>query len=680
MRKPADVFSRARSSAGRDTADSLEIDRIVRLPLVLEPTKEEVEAFCKDEVEASYFEGGFRLWPMQVGAVLAYDLYGGLFAPIGVGWGKTLITLMIAERAFKRGEAARTLLFVPSQVYPQLVKTDIASARKWVGLSVPLILMGGKSQAERRSIARSQKKGCYVLPYSCLSTKDTTDLLFGIAPDLVILDEAHAVKNSEAARTKRLRKYMDERQPRLAVLSGTITKKSVNDYHYLISHALREFSPLPVSSVLASNWSVVLDAGADPSEAQTGPLAPLMNWATENFPDEKIPAGQAGFRSAYRLRLNTAPGVVSTGDAEIGVSLIFENRPANVKHDADGSYGRLMELISNVEDLWITPSGDEIEWAFHTWKYLFELTNGFYYRLRWPEAAELVQRSKLSLDEIEAYLAQAKMHHEAQQEYHRDLRKWLKYSSRAHLDTPLLVASNMAKHGSKDVGAALFAVWRAMKDLEFPGMPERISEPVRICDYKIGRLLEWAREHANDGAIVWFYHDEVGRWAHEALSGAGFDSLWCPSESFRPGSNAAVCDPANRGRILVASMSSHGTGKNLQHFQAQYLLQFPRQADMLEQVVGRTHRNGQDADELIVHTCNTIPFDHMNMAACLVDALYIHQTVGSRQKAIYASYSPLPTMYPSDFLRERGFVDVAQLDPAALAKLEEKFGPLSSYR
>jgi len=99
----SDPFRKARGKK-RDTADSLEIQRIISLPVVDEVDQETIEAFCSDEVQGRYFEEGFRLFGTQVGAVLAYDLYGGGFFPIGVGWGKTLITLMIANRAYLRGD------------------------------------------------------------------------------------------------------------------------------------------------------------------------------------------------------------------------------------------------------------------------------------------------------------------------------------------------------------------------------------------------------------------------------------------------------------------------------------------------------------------------------------------------------------------------------------------------
>lgn len=698
----ADPFRNVRAHRGRDTADSLEISRIVSIPVVDQVDTATIEAFCAEEVQARYFEEGFRLFPTQVGAVLAWDLHGGLFAPIGVGWGKTLITLMIANRAYQTGQSQRTMLVVPSQVYEQLVKTDIPQARKWVGLSVPFHLLGGRSLDERRRMAGSGKRGCYILPYSLLSTRDAEALLNGdmhdpppnkrgiegIMPDLLILDEAHNVKNPKAARTARLRRYMNARQPRLVALSGTITSKSINDYHHLISQALRHLCPLPQSESLATNWSYVLDPerpGAEygtraSSGSKAGPLTPLVDWARKHFPKEDIPNGIPGFRKAYKLRLTTTPGVVATGDAEIGVSLTIENDPVP-RHEQHADWAELDRLMKQVEEQWRTPSGDEIELGFHKWRYLYELTAGFYYRLRWPELEELTRKG-LSAPEASVYLERALEHHEARQAFASKLRQWIQYEGRPGLDTPLLVTSNMANHQARDVSGALYALWSDMKALEFDGMPERISEPVRICDYKVRHTVEWCeallrKTRGKQGALVWVHHDEPGRWVFEALKEAGVPALFAPAESKRRGSNALVRDPANAHRIVVASMGGHGTGKNLQHFQHQRFHQFPRQADLLEQVLGRTHRNGQLADELEPTTCNTTDFDHQNMWACLIDALYIHQTTGARQKAIYASYSPLPRRFPEDFLRERGFSDVAQLDREARARLEEKFGEIS---
>lgn len=662
----------------RDTAGSLEIDRIIGLPVIPELLPLEVEVFSEQEIQARYFEDGFRLFPVQAASVLAYDTYGGLFGPVGVGWGKTLITLMIADRALRKG-IERSMLFVPSQVYSQLTNTDIQWARKRVGLRVPFMLMGGKSRQERHRIASSGKKGCYVFPYSLLSTRDTDEILNLISPGLLMLDEVHNVKNMRAARTKRLfgpDGYVTRNCPEIVALSGTITSKSIRDYGHLISHALREWSPLPMEFALIEQWAQALDAGADPGDAQTGPMRPLLKWFRTHWPTEKLPPHISGYRKAYNRRLTTCPGVVSTGDAEIGTSLTFENLPVKGYKSAEG-FQELNRLMDQVEDLWLTPSGDEIDWGFHKWRYLYELSSGFYHNLRWPTIPELMRRahfSRLTEHEVEAYLEQAKACHEARNEFNKKLRRWIQYRGRSEMDTPFLITSNMHTYEDRDVGAELYNAWRAAKDLEFEGMPERLSEPILVCDYKIKHAVEWAKKYGK--GLVWYLHDALGEWTSQAMLDAGVDALWCPAESRRKGMNDQIRDPANKDRVLVSSAGGHGTGKNLQHHSNSLMLQFFRQSDTFEQVLGRIHRNGQLEDELIVHFNNTLEFDDLNASACIIDALYQHQTVGTRQKLIYGSWNPLPALYPEEFLMERGFQDVYQLDPAARAALVEKFGPM----
>lgn len=156
----------------------------------------------------------------------------------------------------------------------------------------------------------------------------------------------------------------------------------------------------------------------------------------------------------------------------------------------------------------------------------------------------------------------------------------------------------------------------------------------------------------------------------EALVAADIDVLHCPAgKAF----NSLICDPANAHRLVVASMTAHGTGKNLQHFQHQYFVQWPRSANIAEQTLGRTHRNGQKADELVVVTNSTLFFDHLNKAACINDALYIHQTTGTRQKLIYGTYDPIPKIFPPEVLRERGLQNRI-LDTSQRTMMHDKFG------
>lgn len=679
-----------RGHRARDTAGSVEIERICRLPVVELPDDAAVDVVSREVVQAEHFERGFRLRPCQVGALLAWDLYEGLFGPIGVGEGKTYICLLIADRAFARRESVRSMLILPPNLVPQLTRSAIPAARRIFGIRVPIHVLADRGPKGRQALARSGRSGLYVMPYSGLSGRDAEQILQDVAPDLLILDEAHRVKNRSAARTRRLLRYVDKARPRMVALSGTITSKSVMDYHHLIGNALGDSSPLPRSGVLASEWAAVIDASAGESSGSgTGPLTPLLEWARREFPHEDIPRGMPGFRSAFRLRLNTAPGVVASGDTELGTSLLVRNVPP--AEECEG-LDELRRLEKQVEDLWISPSGDEIEHGMHKWKHLYELSSGFFYRLRWPTAEELERRRSLVRDQAEAFVVAAQEHHAARQEFNRQLRRWIDARGRQGLDTPLLVESDMAHHGARNVGAELYGYWTEARSREFEGMPRRVSEPVRVCPWKVRHVAREAlaqheealKAGTRPGVLVWYFHDEVGRWLCDELRTLGVDPLWCPADSVRPGSGVRLLDPSNAGRIVVLSMGGHAEGKNLQGemehpgFERQVLAQFPRPAPLLEQLLGRTHRQGQKADELCPVTVNASEFDHQNMAACLIDALYIHQTTGTRQKAVYASYDPLPRMYPPDWLRERGFADVAALDERARAELENRFGPLTT--
>lgn len=674
-----------------DPGQYAEINRIIGLELVPSMTDEEVEEFNSKRVLARPYADGFRMWRVQCEAIRSYEQRNGLFAPIGVGWGKTMVTQAIAASAFRRG-LKRVLLLVPSSVLGQLVRDDFPFARRRIDVNYPIHVMGGKPPGARRMLATSGKRGLYILPYSCLSTKDTSEVLEAMAPELIIADEADALGNPRAARTKRLMGYVREHGPQGCVLSGTITSKTIKDYYHLIRWCLGEYCPLPLAANLASEWATKIDSDACSSEA-TGPIMPLVHWAERNFPAETISEDTAGFRMAYKLRLKSCPGVTATGDAEIKPSLVIHNQPVKSPSTHEG-WAELTRLQKQVVELWRTPNEDEIEHPIHTYKWLYELSAGFYNELTFPTPEQFAERSDVSESVAEEILDLAREHHGAGQEYSSELRKWIEDHGRSGLDTPMLVGHDMSTHGGANVGTGLYRLWADHKVLAvelrelilekraFKGaskeLDRRITRSlrndrvVRVCDYKIRHAVKWASSLKKDqGAIMWIYHKGMGVWLTEALREAGLDPLHCPAGA---AANAAILDPKNRGRKIVASMRSHGTGKNLQAFNQELFVQWPRSAKLAEQTLGRMHRNGQEASQVSAYTCATSEFDDMLLAASLNDALYIHQTTGNRQKLIYATYAPhLPKVFPTAVLRERGFQN-KKLSTAAQALMTDRFG------
>ncbi len=657
-----------------------EVARICALPVNRRMAPPELEEFCRQHMMAEAFAKGDRLKPEQAEALKDFmDFFytpTGALIPIGVGGGKTATCFGIADFAHRNG-IKKSVLFVPPELVHQTLGRGLRESRYYIPVNLPIHSIHGLSKDARARLAASGKSGLYVFPYSLLSAVDAFALLEAISPDLILCDEAHLIANDSAARTKRLKRYVEARRPKGVCLSGTITSKSIKDYHHLASWCLHDKSPLPLSRALAEEWGSVIDAiattyTAPPNAAAQANLNPLVAWAADHFPGVGQQEGVAAYREAYRLRLTSAKGVISSGANTLGTSLTFANRPVE-DHQNHPQWEPLAKLINQVISSWKTPNGDEIEHAIHTWKWLYELSAGFYNQLLWQEPAHLARLRQISEGAAMDLLDRALEHFEKGQAYASKLRKFLEKNQDMTVDSPMKAGQEMHLHGSARVPHDLYQAWKTMKDLEFEGMPERQPVPVRVCDYKIVAVCEWVLNlPAGEGALIWCHHIEFGQWLQESLESLGVNSVNRPSDE-------QIENPENRNRIFIVSVRKYGVGKNLQHFQNQYVAQWPRQAKAAEQCMGRCHRTGQKADALIVTTNNTLDFDHLNFSACLGDSLYLHQTTGVAQKLIYGNYDPTPLIFPQCVINERGF-EATRLSREQEQLLVEKFGPYQQIK
>lgn len=626
--------------------------RILDLPVREPATEADIETFSYKEIDARAYDAGFRLRLRQVDSVREFDRAGGLLAQVRVGAGKTLLSVSIATRALKGG-ANRALILVPAQVYRQLMEIDLPFLRTKMPIGYPFVGLGGMTPARRKEVIRGvRRQAVFVLPYSLLSRTDSRETLAAVAPDVVVADEAHYLKNRSAARTKRFLDFMKSRpECRFVAMSGTLTSKSLSDYHHLAVLALGDKSPLPKGATQGALWAGLLDAMSVATAEKAKLLQPLRVWAAKKRGIE-TPYTVDGFREAFRARLESAPGCVLTrGVDDLETSLIFETIERDVP-----TQSKLHELFRDLENKWQSPTGDEIAHAIHLYKWRYELSAGFYYALVWPEPRNDAHREAID---------RAKEHHAYLQEYHRQLREFLKYTSIPNLDTPMLVGAGIARHDKK-IPKSLAHAWQQAKDREFHGMPEREQSPIRVDDYKIKAAVEWAEQltsqRGNTGGIIWVHHHEMLEWICEAIPAA---------KPARAG-EMDILKHEHKDRIWVASMRAHGTGKNLQHFQNQLFVQWPRAATEAEQVLGRIHRPGQTADEITAHLLMGIEFDHQLFCATLSDALYIQLTTGAEQKLLYGSYATPPKIYDPRLLDKLGFQ--GSLKKLEADKLKERFG------
>ena len=618
----------------------------------------------------------------SIGEQPVYDLSVDVdhnFVANGIVVHNTGVSIFCANWAHVQG-FRKTLLIMPVQNIGSLHTRHIPEWRRRINLSVPFHNLAGRPPETRRAMARNDSPGCYVMPFSLLSRDDTLEVLDLISPELIVVDEVHNLRRTNVARTKAIMTYLRDVGPQFVAMSGTITQKSLIDYQHLISASLGDGSPLPRTGSMAKSWDLTLNAAAEePTPEGTKLMRPLLDWARDLTGEPYDPREVRSYRTAFRHRLNSAPGEVVSDATELGVSLDLRDLPVpDYKQHPD--WPKLEKLLQDVEKF-TTPQGEQIAHAFHRYKWNMELSAGFYNLLEWPTPQDVMKTRSVSKEKAEDALEGARVHHAAQQNYYSWLRKFFKKSP-AGLDTPRRIGRSLAsKKPDSRIPNEVRDAWATAHDIKdaveekFGFLVERKGRPVRVCDYKIRHAVEWAKE--NKKGIMWVWHQEVGRWLYEALEEAGLDPIYCPAGEKYNRLIESIGDAQMGGkgdRLVVASLVAHGTGKNLQAFNRAFFMQWPRSGKDAEQTIGRIHRDGQEADEVDIYTNITLEFDSLIRSACLNDSIYVQATTGAPRKVVFGNYETLPKIYPEDFLREQGIENVKALNVEGRQLRNENFG------
>lgn len=537
------------------------------------------------------------LRPVQIQALHELRTVGGLLGPIGVGHGKTLIDLLAAMVVPGVKQAA---LLLPPNLKTQLLEADWHYyGQHW---KLPN-LAGGRWHHPDRPLL-------HVIAYSELSGAKNTDLLSRLKPDLIILDEAHHVANPESARGKRYLRFLHAHKPKQAAQSGTLVKRELRDYAHISAASLGDGAPTPHSYPVIENWSKALDPNA---------------WVGVQSDIHRLRQPGEDVMTAWRRRLISTPGVVSSGDLDsCQASLLISERPLELPPSVQAPYKNLIDPSG-----WQRPDGEELYEALQVATCARQLACGFFYRWRWPRGEPLEVRQRW-LD--------------VRKEWHRELREKLKHS-KEHMDSPLLLwnaaerwfdgyvvierdsegreksrkeIAPKTKSGPKPVWESeWFLEWRKVKDT---AQPE--TEAVWIDDFMLKDAQAWLEAHAG---LCWYefsaFGDELVRRNRGAFVHAG------PGEE----GNQKVLKLGGKERCVI-SIRAHGTGKNLQMFSRNLVAQPPGSGDAWEQMLGRTHRSGQEADEVTVEVYrHTTEFKEAVESARRL-AEYIQGTFGGTQK------------------------------------------------
>jgi len=297
-------------------------------------------------------------------------------------------------------------------------------------------------------------------------------------------------------------------------------------------------------------------------------------------------------RQAFFRRFKSTPGVVATQEVSSPASIYMRKEPLSLPAE-------VRQALRTLEDTWCTPGGEEIEDALTMARYRRQLLCGFYYEWVWPGG----------VPDYEWLDARA--------EWHRQVRRVLSRSKEGK-DSPLLVTRWAQSEDCND--AALLSAWFA-----WDAVRDRPAPPVRtvwIDEYLVDCAMSFA-EQAVSPVIIWCEHRALlERFAERGLT------------TYQAGQEIPDIPAHN----CAMSIKAHGTGKNLQAWHRNLLTSFVPNGSTLEQLIGRTHRVGQEADEVDVHFFQQHSSVRKDIEKAREIAQYIEQTQGNRMKILAATW------------------------------------------
>jgi hypothetical protein len=533
----ADMWSESVQRSG-------ELGRVVALP------RRAPDLPVVDQTERFRVDGGEQvLRPVQSLALCELTLRRGLFAPMRVGAGKTLVSFLAASAV----HAERPVLVIPAKLRSKTMRELGELRRHW------------------------KVEPLQVVSYELLGREQHAGWLESVRPDLLVFDECHKVRNKRAAVTRRVRRYVEAHPDTVVVaMSGTITRRSLLDYAHLLRWCLGdEHAPVPRELWELETWAAALDEQRDPMSRRVAPGALLVL----RGPEEDGLSPRDAARSAFRRRLTETSGVVATrGEpgcvASIALTSLLPPESAPIE-----------QAFDRLRSAWEAPDGQPLADGFAVDRVARQIGMGFYYAWDPPAPPAWLEARRVWCAYVRSVLRRS-----------RSLDTELQVR-RQHAETPECRA------------------WLAVRDDFEPTVVARW-----LCDSVVQRAAELLREPG----ICWVEHVQMG----EAVAALADVPLY----------GAGGLDVPPTGRPVVMTVQSGSEGRNLQAWSRNIVLSPPASGSVWEQLVGRTHREGQQADEVTLEVAGFCREHVQSWWKSVADARYVEQTTGAVQKLLMVDH------------------------------------------
>lgn len=597
---------------------SPDFERIMKLPRRNKPELDAIAKALTDLLKRP--EGKQTLRDLQAWALYEAPHAGGLIASLAPGSGKTLISLLLpmvwpyVRQQDGTMRAPRCVLLIPADARVQFAADYKRYGEHW---RLPNLAGHDKFQAGLPVL--------HVLTYSELQQPKNSALLEQLQPDLLTGDEISALRNFEAARTIRARRFFGRfYETSFCGMDGTILNDSVEDIWHLLAWALGENSPMPTDPAEVRRWARAIDQDFDDGYYMPGVLMQFC------APGEQV-------RQGFRRRFVDTLGVVTSEDQQLGIPLIFKQRmPPQMPL-------QVMECLKTLrrphqQGGWRRPDGEELQDATQVAACARQLATGFYLRWKYPrgEPVELIdewfEKRQAWNREIRAQLQMPLVHLDSEKLWRNAATRWFdggcpgcaRGPQEPHGENcpPSIVASHPLW------SSYTFEAWREIEDKVY-----HETEAVWLSEWLLDDVAAWAREAPG---LIWVEHPEIG----ERLAQRTGLKYYGGGDAAAEELDRLYGDGTPRSQTsIIVSVKATMRGRNLQSsFWRNLIISFPASNSVVEQLAGRTYRPGQTNDRVEVHYYLHTPEFENALEHAQIRARRVWETMGNTQKLVYAQW------------------------------------------
>jgi hypothetical protein len=504
----------------------------------------------------------------QAQALWDLGTYSHGYFPLRVGAGKTLISFL-APRMIN---AQRPLLVVPGGL---LGKTE----REW-------------HEAAKYWRVSQQLR---IKSYDFISRVSGAQYLDTHKPDMIVADEMHKLKNPRAAVTRRFRRYMETSLNCTFVpLGGTPMKKSIKDFAHLLEWSHGSGSPTPLYAQTLLEWAEALDENPNSfTQRDPGVLSQLIDLGDDEG-GPVVEDARDHARRVFQKRLLATPGIVVADAVEDYTGSL---NVSAIEYDVNSTTEENFKALRETN---CRPDGWALTEAVQIWAVARQLALGMHYVWDPSPPQEWLDARKQWAAFVRDVLAKPSAMH-------------------AGIDSELQV-TNAVLHGHLEDEYGLLDAWRKIKptfDIN--------SREVWHDDSALNVCAEWLGSHPK--GICWVEHTLFGR---ELSRRTGLPYFGAAGKQNGDSAGAYIEDADGP---VIASIAANITGRNLQFKWHENLVTAPMaDSERWEQLIGRTHRQGQEEDEVNVE-CLVGAKEHLEAIPRAISSSDVKEAMlGFRQK------------------------------------------------